>query len=201
MGYHRAGFEVTGVDKLEHPSYPFTFMRKDTRTLTEDFLASFDVIAASPPCPKFSSQNSGYPDRQRYHRDLLGWTRDKLIATGKPYVIENVAGAPLIDPIKLCGSMFGLAVRRHRLFESNLALQVNGKCDHKAQGYAVGVYGHRNGMNSGVRENGQFRGRTAANLREGELAMGIDWMSWSDLKDAIPPAYTEHLGRQILELI
>jgi DNA (cytosine-5)-methyltransferase 1 len=123
--------------------------------------------------------------------DLLASESARLVASGLPYVIENVPGAPLRAPLTLCGSTFGLAVRRHRCFESNLVLLGNGPCRHAEQGRPVGVY-HT------LADEIPGGGRTARTLEEGQEAMGIDWMPWAPLKEAIPPAYTEWIGRQLL---
>lgn len=201
-GYARAGFEVTGIDVKHGKRYPHTYIRGDVRDyLNADFLSQFDVIAASPPCQTFSAT--------KHLRDAQGGTttkinmipevRDALIASGKPYIIENVPNAPLIDPIQLCGSGFGLKVRRHRLFESNLQL-VGNECKHKEQGKPIGVYGAMNDTAQGLdRVTGKYviGGSTAKTIEEGRDAMGIDWMIWGELVESIPPAYTEYLGNQI----
>ena len=116
--------------------------------------------------------------------------RALLIASRKPYIIENVPGAPLINPITICGSAFGLKVRRHRIFESNVALRGT-QCDHKAQGRPIGVYGS-------LRDEIPGGGKTATSIEEAREAMGIDWLIWTELVEAIPPHYTEYLGRQVL---
>ena len=119
---------------------------------------------------------------------------------GGAYIIENVPGAPLIDPVVLCGSSFNLKVRRHRQFESNQTL-IGLPCDHKTQGRPVGVYGAMKDNPKGVdRKTGKmvYGGRTATNIEEAREAMGIDWMLWGDLVEAIPPAYTHYLGKQLM---
>jgi DNA (cytosine-5)-methyltransferase 1 len=198
MGYHRAGFDVTGVDIEGHPDYPFKIIEADAMTVLADvdFLDGFDVITASPPCPRYSVAT---PAANRgNHPDLVGPVRDALRAWGGTYVIENVPGSPLVDPLILCGSMFGLGVRRHRLFESNAVFWTK-RCDHKSQGVVYGVYGqHADRPGGWLRPNGTTRGLKATSVAHAQQVMGIDWMSsWSDLADAIPPAYTECLGRQL----
>jgi len=190
MGYHRAGFEVVGVDIERQPRYPFEFHQADALTFP---LEGFDAIHASPPCQKFSitANLARAQGKQASDVDLLTPIRPLIEATGLPYVIENVKGAPLRDPVQLCGSTFGLGVRRHRLFESNLLLMGHGECRHKEQGRPVGVY---HVMNDEVPQGG----KTAQTLEEGQRAMGIDWMTWPELKGAIPPAYTEWIGAQLL---
>lgn len=159
-----------------------------------DFLNQYQVIAASPPCYAYSTIT---PDRSLYPR-LIAPVREALRAWGGVYVIENVEGAAADMPgaVKLCGSSFGLKARRHRLFESNLPL-TGPPCDHERQGTPVGVYGGHVDPNTYARPNGKSRGYRATTTREAREALGISWLSWSDLTDAIPPAYTEHLGSQL----
>ncbi|GIW60772.1 MAG: hypothetical protein KatS3mg087_1838 [Patescibacteria group bacterium] len=121
MGYHLAGFDVTGVDIKPQPSYPFRFVQADAFEFLEEFGHEYDVIHASPPCQAHTpvrNINKNLYNRDRYP-DLIEQTRSALRETGKIYVIENVVGAPLVNPILLCGEMFGLRVFRHRLFEVN----------------------------------------------------------------------------------
>lgn len=189
MGYHLAGFDVTGIDIKHGKRYPFTYVRGDVMQLSVEFLQQFDVIHASPPCQTFSiTRNLRIAQGKSTSKlDLLEPVRAMLIASGKPYVIENVTGAPLIDPVQVCGSAFNLKVRRHRLFESNMPLKGTG-CNHKER--PVGVYGS---LNDEI-PNG---GRTAKTIEEARDAMGIDWMIWTELVEAIPPAYTKHIGEQL----
>jgi len=143
-GYQLAGFEVVGVDIKKQKRYPYEFIQADCLELMKDmdFLRSFDVITASPPCQTHSiTQHLRNAQGKSTDKiDLIPQTREALIASGKPYVIENVPGSPLINPIKMCGSAFGLKVRRHRLFESNIQL-TSSICNHKEQGKPVGIYG------------------------------------------------------------
>ena len=143
-GYQLAGFEVVGVDIKKQKRYPYEFIQADCLELMKDmdFLRSFDVITASPPCQTHSiTQHLRNAQGKSTDKvDLIPQTREALIASGKPYVIENVPGAPLINPIQMCGSYFGLKVRRHRGFESNLPI-VGSSCKHKEQGKPVGIYG------------------------------------------------------------
>ncbi len=193
MGYHRAGFDVLGVDINLQPRYPFEFVQGDALEYLAAHGHEYDAIHASPPCQRYSTMTAD-PDR---HPDLIAPTRALLIAAGAPWVIENVPGAPLIDPVRVCGSSFGLAVRRHRLFESNVPL-VSTACRHDAQGRPVGVYGQHADRRQHLRTDGTQRGTKASTLAEGRAAMGIDWMEWPELTEAIPPAYAEHVGRQLL---
>ena len=194
MGYSLAGFDVVGVDIKKQKRYPFEFIHADALEVLADveFLAQFDVIHASPPCQTHSSTKH-LRDAQGNSTtkiDLIPQTREGLIASGKTYIIENVPGAPLITPVQVCGSSFDLKVRRHRLFESNVEL-VGTICDHKKQGRPVGVYG-------AMRDEIPGGGHTAKSIEQAREAMGISWMLWGDLVEAIPPMYTEHLGKQLI---
>jgi len=197
VGYHRAGFEVVGVDIKKQKRYPFEFIQADALEVMQDmdFLRSFDVLVGSPPCQTHSiTQHLRNAQGKSTDKvDLIPETRAAFIESGLPYVIENVPGAPLKDALVLCGSSFGLKVRRHRLFESTIPL-TGLPCDHKGQGRPVGIYGS-------MRDNIPQGGRTAHSIEEAREAMGIDWMLWGDLVEAIPPAYTEHIGRQLLEAL
>ena len=118
MGYYRAGFdEVVGVDIKKMPDYPFEFHKGDALEFLAEHGTEFDAIHASPPCQHYATLNTGNNANHHDHPDLVSATREGLLATGRPYVIENVPTAPLIDPIVLCGEMFSLAVIRHRKFE------------------------------------------------------------------------------------
>lgn len=191
-GYANAGFEVVGVDIKKQKRYPYEFIEADVLELGLDFIKEFDVIHASPPCQTHSiTKNLRIAQGKSTDKiDLIPQTREMLIKSGKPYIIENVMGAPLINPVLLCGSAFGLKVRRHRIFESNVNL-IGTKCDHKSQGRPIGVYGS-------MRDEIPNGGKTANSLEEARMAMGIDWMLWGDLVEAIPPAYTYWLGKQML---
>ena len=196
-GYQLAGFEVVGVDIKKQKRYPYEFIQADCLELMKDmeFLKSFDVIAASPPCQTHSITQHlrNAQGRSTDKVDLIPQTREALIASGKPYVIENVPGSPLINPIQMCGSYFGLKVRRHRKFESNLPI-VGSPCKHKEQGKPVGVYGS-------MKDEIPKGGHTAKTIEEAREAMGIDWMIWGELVEAIPPVYTQEIGKQLLLLM
>lgn len=219
MGYDRAGFDVYGVDIDPQPRYPFAFHVGDALAVLDLLQAGFAVpfvrkdgnvewlyfedfavIHASPPCQAYSSMKH-MPDSKE-HAELIEPTRDALIALGKPWVIENVVGAPLIDSVILCGSMFGLGaagfnLQRHRQFESNIALTAPGVCNH--DGPTIGVYGGHVRCRSSKfwRSTGaDFPGMDKKALAN--EAMGIDWMTMNQLSEAIPPAYTEHVGSQII---
>jgi DNA (cytosine-5)-methyltransferase 1 len=190
-GYAEAGFEVVGVDVKHGKRYPYEYLRQDVMTLSVDFLRTFDVIHASPPCQLFSSTKHlrNAQGKSSSKLDLVEPVREMLLASGRPYVIENVLGAPLLHPVTVCGSSFGLKVRRHRLFESNLEL-VGTECKHKEQGRPVGIYGS-------MRDEIPSGGKTAETMDQAKEAMGIDWMLWGELVEAIPPAYSHFIGLQV----
>ena len=194
VGYHQAGFEVHGVDLKHGKRYPFNYLRADVLDVLKDkdFINQFDVIHASPPCQTHSITKHlrNAQGKSTSKIDLIPETRAALIASGKPYIIENVPGSPLINPIQLCGSSFGLKVRRHRLFESNMPL-VGSKCNHKTQGRPIGVYGS---LNDEIPKGG----KTASTIDEARKAMDMDWAIWTELVEAIPPAFTKYLGGQIV---
>jgi DNA (cytosine-5)-methyltransferase 1 len=199
MGYHRAGFDVVGVDNRPQPHYPFTFVQADAMTFPLDV---FDAIHASPPCQAYSAANNihGRTD----HPDLVAATRDRLASSGLPYVIENVPGAPLRNPYLLCGLTFGLNVKRHRLFEVSFPMLTT-PCPPGHPGDWVLVFGQT------VLERSAAIGRTAKGgprfrrrhlgTDVGRTAMGIDWMNRDELSQAIPPAYTTHVGEYLLAAI
>lgn len=195
VGYHRAGFEVVGVDIEPQKNYPYEFHQGDALEYIRDHGHEFDAIAASPPCQRYSTITAN-PDR---HPDMIDVTRDALIATGRTYIIENVAGAAphMRNPLRVCGSTFGLAVRRHRMFESNAPLRGT-ECRHAQQGRPIGVYGdHMQDDEHYRRPDGTRRGNKAKTIEQAREARNIDWMNWLELTQAIPPAYTQYLGYQL----
>lgn len=200
VGYHRAGFDVVGVDIERHDDYPFELIVDDAVKYLAAIVATdnrdFDVIHASPPCPRYSVATPA--ETRDKHPDLVPVIRELLHMWGGPYVIENVPGAPLDHPVMLCGSAFGLRVRRHRLFESNAFLMSPG-CYHDGKP-VVGVYGDHADQRQHFRPDGTARGTKATSVADAQDALGIDWMTrWEDLADSIPPAMTEHIGTQLLD--
>lgn len=191
MGYHRAGFEVVGVDIAPQPNYPFDFVQADALDYLAEHGHEFDAIHASPPCQSFTAYRRRGSGVGEGYLNLIPQTRAALIELGKPYVIENVPGAPLIDPVQLCGSSFGLDVRRHRLFESNVPM-LTPPCDHGWQTPRFAPATNRTNLRRTV-EVGVWR----IPLDVQRAAMGIDWMELRELSQAIPPAYTEYLGREL----
>lgn len=185
-GYRRAGFYVVGVDLVVQPNYcGDEFIRDDVFNGRE--LDHFDVIHASPPCQAYSTTASLHGNQ---YPELIGQTRDLLLGCGVPYVIENVVGAPLIDAFQLCGSSFGLGVRRHRIFETRPLIIGVPPCAHHLQPEPIDVTG--TGGPGG-------RHRKPRNLEAAREAMGIDWMSRAELSEAVPPAFTEWVGTRLLE--
>jgi DNA (cytosine-5)-methyltransferase 1 len=184
MGYHRAGFNIVGIDREPKRHYPFPFIQADALNPPVD-LAAFDAIHASPPCQAHSVTTGYLGDRG--HADLIPATRDLLQATGLPYIIENVPGANTLAPdVMLCGTMFGLLVRRHRYFEtSGVGFSLVPPCQHKDADLAF------------AKANPQLE-QPHSEWAYSE-AMGIDWGTARENRQAIPPAYAEYLGRQLME--
>jgi DNA (cytosine-5)-methyltransferase 1 len=188
MGYHRAGFEVVGVDLHLQPHYPFEFHQGDALTWPLD---GFDAIHASPPCQHYSALTYATKSRDN-HPDLVAAVRSRL-SQSPPWVIENVPRSPLLNPLQLCGTMFGLRVLRHRWFEANFPLPPM-YCAHLGK-VSDGTYvGHRDG---GKVLPGRIR-PPLWSAAEKRAAVGIDWMPMKAMRQAIPPAYTEFIGRALL---
>lgn len=195
MGLHQAGFDVTGVDIEPQSRYPFLFVQADA---LEYPLEGYDFIWASPPCQGFTSLNQMWNAKK--HADLLTPTRDRLLAAGSSFVIENVPGAPL-NPgsATLCGTMFdlksssGAELRRHRHFESSFPM-LTPPCKH-SRGRVIGVYG---GHGRDRRRNTNTQNFSTAERRE---AMGIDWMTGNELSQAIPPAYSKYIGEFAIKAV
>jgi DNA (cytosine-5)-methyltransferase 1 len=195
MGYHRAGFDVTGIDIKPQKNYPFQFIQGDALNPPVD-LTKFDVIHASPPCQAYSSCTP--MEAKKAHPALIPQIRAMLEGTGKPFVIENVISAPLKRSAVLCGTMFNLKdeleniyLRRHRAFESNVLLMSFGgcRCDTVETAFVSGHMGKLNRHPS--------HGTKAGNENASKM-MGIDWMKRDEIIEAIPPAYTEFIGKQLL---
>ena len=190
MGYARAGFEVVGVDIDPQPRYPFEFHQADALTFPLD---GFDAIHASPPCQHYSTATR---DASK-HPDLYAPTRDRLVASGLPYVIENVIGAPYSHGIVLCGSMFGLEadgewLQRHRNFELSW-FEFQPEHRHRTDRRPVTITGQ-----AYVSETREYSHSRQTTFAIAQRLMGIDWMTRDEMKEAIPPAYTEWLGQRLL---
>ena len=196
MGYHRAGFDVLGIDIEPQPHYPFTFVQADAlEFLASANLSSVAAIHASPPC---QDHMRGFNTTWEKHGTgwMLAATREKLMASGKPWVIENVPGAPMRVDLKLCGCMFGLPrLKRERWFETSPQLfDMRPPCHHPNGSISVA------GTSPGHRGEKELLGHWPR-LADWRAAMGIDWMGVKELSQAIPPAYTEYVGRQLLATI
>lgn len=223
MGYHRAGFEVYGVDIDPQPNYPFWFHQGDVLEVLAVLLAGgsvefthpdgrtkrmalveFAAAHMSPPCQAFSRSASLHTNE---HPDLLDPTRELLEATGLPWIIENVPGAPLRSPLTLCGSEFELqapdldgvlvALRRHRLFESNVPLMSPGGCRHDPTMPTASLYGEGGANTLAYRDNPDRAKGYIPALSVWVALLGIDWMTKREMAQVIPPAYTEFLGDQL----
>ncbi len=198
VGYHRAGFDVVGVDVDHQPRYPFEFHRRDAMKLDQSFIAMFDAIHASPPCQAYSDLAARNGNAHEWPR-LIEPVRDMLESTGKPYVIENVDGAPLINYIVLCGTMFAnLRVLRHRLFETNFPILTPPHGRHPK----VHTHDKRKshyGKTCEWRDYVQVTGGGNCTVAAASDAMGIDWMTKRELNEAIPPAYAEFVGRTLIQ--
>lgn len=199
MGYHRAGFsDITGIDINHQPNFPFTFIKDDALNLPLNFLdwtngGYVDFIHASPPCQKFTRKQENWGRKRTYfydHQDLITPTREILRQSGLPYLIENVIDSPLDSQLMLCGTMFGLRIIKHRIFEANWQLPPPPAiCDH-----------------SDVYNPWKGQGRSAAKHR---AAQDTPWIPQSggdsrkrghtgDVFNALPPAYTEYIGKAFL---
>jgi len=223
MGYHRAGFDVVGVDVHPQKRYPFTFIQADALDYVAQYGWMYDAIHASPPCQSHSRITK---DKSK-HEDLIPITRFWLESIGVPYVIENVYGAKraLRNPVMLCGADFGLKVYRHRLFESNVLLMTFPHQPHRDNtpraGHGVNQKGFisitsgGNNLEIQYKSNNRRRSGTWGISGKGfvsvvghfsgveycRMAMGIDWMTAKELAQAIPPAYTEYIGNQLMRAV
>lgn len=195
MGYYRAGFEVVGVDIKPQKHYPFHFILDDALTfLDEADLSGFTAIHASPPCQAYSSSTRALRNSGKLYPNLVDPTRYRLLNSRKLYVIENVPGAPIRADYRLCGCQVGLNLRRERWFETSWE-GFGWSASHVHSGPVVSVVGHASP--SSVRKALGYN----PSLRDWQKAMGIDWMNRDELSQAIPPAYTEYIGKQLLEAI
>jgi DNA (cytosine-5)-methyltransferase 1 len=194
MGYHQAGFdEIVGVDLNPQPRYPFEFVQGDALEYVAEHGGEFDAIHASPPCQAYSIGTRDY----LRHPDLYALVRSMLLELAQPWVIENVIGAPYESGILLCGSMFDLPVRRHRNFETSF-LALRPGCDHAKQGKAITVAGHASRKDGGVNPSGHsWKGFHHL----WPQYMEMPWATPQECGQAIPPAYTEYIGRTLMKQI
>lgn len=209
MGYFRAGFdEIVGVDIKPQKNYPFRFVQADALEYLREHGREFNAIHASPPC-QFYSEATPIECRKNHH-DLIKKTRDFLLAINKPFVIENVENARrhLHEPIKLCGSQFGLPIQRHRYFEvSTNPFMLLPPCKHGFGKVEATINGEKCRVSIPVLCTGGGDGKRASRknhrprqpVREIRWAMQIDWMTQAELTEAIPPAYTKFIGEILLE--
>lgn len=207
-GYQMAGFHVTGVDIKPQPRYAGdVFIQADAMTFP---LEGYDAIHASPPCQAYSALKTMV--NRREHPKFVEAIRARFMGNGRPWVIENVFGAPLINAVPLCGSQFGLVaangygLQRHRYFESNIPFFSPGPCRHSA--HTVGVYGAK--ARDIAQEKRHYakpketRGPPVGVVLPKSVAfeaMQIDWMNMDALSEAIPPAYTEYIGRYLMQAL
>jgi DNA (cytosine-5)-methyltransferase 1 len=190
-GLDQAGFDVTGIDINPQKNYPYRFIQANVMTLPISYLKMFDFIWASPPCQQYTQSAEQWRLAGKEYPDLIEPTREMLKASGKPYVIENVPGAPLINPITLCGNMFGLRTYRHRLFETNFPAIEPFHWAHTAKNAKMGRAPKEGEFLQIV---GHFSGVPLA-----QEIMGLPGRTQYELAQAIPPAYSKYLAEQYLE--
>lgn len=206
-GYQQAGFKTIGVDKVPQPRYAGDeFHQADALAVLQflnagnewqgHVLTDFAAIHASPPCQAYSSMGQKHAATQASHPMLIVPLRGLLAASGLPYVIENVVGArdALDHPVLLCGRALGMGVARHRLFECSFPTFAT-QC--ACRGDELPIYGKLDGRRLWTRTDGSEL-RAAKTLTQASIVMGIHWMEWSELTQAIPPAYTEHVGGYLM---
>lgn len=200
-GYALAGFvDIVGIDINNQPNYPYEFIKTDAMEVLKDtnYLSDFDLIHASPPCQAHTRAKHlrNAQGKKSKYDDLLTPTITLLRNQQTPWVVENVPGAPGMEAAAIeCGSAYGLGVRRHRLFLSDLIPLISSGCDHKKQGRPWGVY-------YAPSDDIPKGGRTARNVEHGREVMGVTReISWNELKEGFPPAYTEHVGRQAIDFL
>lgn len=201
VGYHRAEFEVLGVDINPQPRYPFSFIREDALEYARRYGSKFDAIHASPPCQshtRLKHQIKNVPHRKRF-RDVLEETQDVLRKVGLPWVIENVPGAPLEPTVILCGTTFdleadGYELRRHRIFKATFPIPPVGPCRHRHRPVTVAC----SHVFVCKIPKPPKTWQESVGLSVGRRLMGIEWMNQHELGESIPPAYTEYIGRFLL---
>lgn len=202
-GYHDAGFEVVGVDIEDQRRYPYEFHEGHALEYLRKHGAEFDAVHASPPCQAHTSLrvlHNAIP-----HSDWIPATRNMLRRLGKPYVIENVEGAPLANPVTLCGTMFdlgcdGAELQRHRLFECSFPV-LQPECRHGRKPATIGIYGGHVRNRKRRTEGNTHRGVYDFTPEQGREAMGIDWMTLAELSQAVPPAYTRYIGSFLMQAV
>lgn len=201
-GYVRAGFDVVGVDITLQPRYPFAFRQADAldylrRLMASGELARFAAIHASPPCQEYSTLKSM---KTRQYPDLLAPTRELLMQTGLPWVLENVSTAKMAHGTVICGTALGLNVRRHRRFDASFLLWSPGPCRHQPDNinvYGHGVWNYRQRDEQHKHWQRQNSSQCPLTVAEGRAAFEVEWMTQHGMAECVPPAYTEWIGRQI----
>lgn len=203
MGYYRAGFDIVSVDIEPQPNYPFEFIQADAIEYIKENGHLYDITHASPPCQKYTPSTAQFRQKGKEYPDLVNSTRQALESTNKPYIIENVPGAPIRNDIVLTGESFGLKVIRKRHFELSFFMLQHTLLPKKGSvknGDYVSVFGK-----AGL---GKVKGGNTCKFRKKTIretwayAMGIDWhMTDIELSEAIPPAYTEYIGKQAIEIL
>ena len=201
VGYNRAGFDVTGVDLYDQPNYPFRFVQTDA--LNIHFINGYDVIHASPPCQAYCWSTAKGRANGKVYPDLIESVRDLLTASGKSYVIENVQTAPLQHPTYLEGTMFGLNVIRRRCFETNWWLPQPMYIKHRKPIKQLSKSGRQRILQKSAYCTVAGNGADGWSCRVADwrTAMGIDWMTRGEIKQAIPPPYTEYIGRYLMGMV
>jgi DNA (cytosine-5)-methyltransferase 1 len=201
-GYYDAGFDIVGIDNVHQPRYPYAFIRGDAIVIGASLLSGrhpFTAVHASPPCHAFTDLQK---QSKIEYLDFIPQTRELLEQVGLPYIIENVEKSPLLDPVRLCGAMFPqLRVYRHRLFESSLTLSVPEHPKHSALVFTHDKRKHHYGRAIDEQMFVQVTGGGNAPVAHKLAAMGIDWMIQKEVNQAIPPAYTQFLGAQLMAAV
>jgi len=192
-GYELAGLDVTGVDIEPQPKHRGKVVVADAIEYLREHYQEYDAIHASPPCQQYSTSSMQFRLNGKEYPDLISITREELIKTGKPYIIENVPNSPLINPIQLCGSMFGMRTYRHRLFESNMPLVAPIHHKHSVKNAKMGRKANED-------ENIQYVGHFSG-LKEVRQMTGLNWLGTYELAQSIPPQYTEYLDKQVIEFL
>jgi DNA (cytosine-5)-methyltransferase 1 len=191
FGYEQAGFDVTGVDIEPQPKHRGKFIQADAIQYLKEHGHKYDVIHASPPCQAYSMASMQFRKAGKEYVDLIEATREELMKIGKPYIIENVPGSPLINPIELCGAMFGMRTYRHRLFESNIELEVPPHPKHIAPNAKMGRPVKEGEF---IQYVGHFPG-----VKFVQEMTGLRWLGQKELAQSIPPQYTKFIGEQIIK--
>jgi len=189
-GYELAGWEVVGVDIMPQPKYRGQFIQADAIEYVREHYREFNAVHASPPCQAYSMASMQFRKAGKKYPDSIAGTRQELIKTGLPYIIESVPGSPLVDPVELCGAMFGMRTYRHRLFESNIELKVPFHPEHIARNAKMGRPPKDDEF---IQYMGHFSG-----VRLVQQMTGLTWLGQKELAQSIPPQYTEYIGRQLL---